>query len=243
MKKNHNHSTLQIFLSFAEDTGSERAIDIQEIFEGVGINIIVAKHDVVPGTQWDDGIESFLDSSDALICLGTPGFSQRAWCQQEVGWALARRLPIFWISYDVKELPCGLLAGTQAHTSQPSDSAEDDVQAIAEWCFRLEPLRDPLTQHLITSLASSSSFDESDSIVSLLAQASSLEKQNWERIISIAANNEQFGRAHRYVHHGWGWQSQPLLVDWLKEQIDGKPEHVRKPKRKSNTMKGPPRVK
>jgi hypothetical protein len=55
----------------------------------------VAHDDVKPSRVWRDSIKLALSSCDFFVALLHPGFHRSQWCDQEVGWALARDIPIF----------------------------------------------------------------------------------------------------------------------------------------------------
>lgn len=104
-------SSLKVFLSYNEsEAGEQTATELKEALSAVHIDAVMARHSIAPGAEWEPTIRHYLEESSALLCVATPGFSTRPWCQQEVGWALGRHAPILWIQYEAKEVPCGFLA-------------------------------------------------------------------------------------------------------------------------------------
>ena len=81
-------NTFRLFIShlssnhlFAQDLASS----LENCF---GVSGFVAHEDIEPSAEWQKEIEEALDSMDGLLALLTDRFSQNAWCNQEVGWAL-----------------------------------------------------------------------------------------------------------------------------------------------------------
>lgn len=54
----------------------------------------VAHNDINPSRRWRDSIKSALATCHVFVALLDEGFHKSQWCDQEVGWALARRIPI-----------------------------------------------------------------------------------------------------------------------------------------------------
>ncbi|MFW2480669.1 MAG: toll/interleukin-1 receptor domain-containing protein [Lentimonas sp.] len=59
-----------------------------------GIDAFVAHDDIQPSREWQDEIELALRSMDSLAALVTPAFIESKWCDQEIGWAFGRGIPI-----------------------------------------------------------------------------------------------------------------------------------------------------
>lgn len=76
------------------------------------ISAFVAHQDIYPTTLWQMEIERALATMDAFIAIHTQGFSQSMWAQQEVGFAVARRVKI--ISLKMGEDPTGFISKHQA---------------------------------------------------------------------------------------------------------------------------------
>ncbi len=60
-----------------------------------GISAFVAHDDIKPSKEWQNEIELALRSMDSLAALVTPKFIESSWCDQEIGWALGRSVPVF----------------------------------------------------------------------------------------------------------------------------------------------------
>lgn len=59
-----------------------------------GIDAFVAHDDIEPSKRWRDVIKAGLATCDGLIAVLHPDFHASQWCDQEVGWALGRNIPV-----------------------------------------------------------------------------------------------------------------------------------------------------
>ena len=92
---------MQAFLSYHEDEqGDAYASALQGELRILGIDATMARHSIRPGADWALTIREHLEASSALLCIGTTGYTKSAWCQQEIGWAIGRNLPVLWIRYN-----------------------------------------------------------------------------------------------------------------------------------------------
>lgn len=68
--------------------------NLKRALRAYGIDSFVARDDIQPSRQWQSEIELALRSMDSLVALLTTGFLESKWCDQEVGWALGRGVPV-----------------------------------------------------------------------------------------------------------------------------------------------------
>lgn len=68
--------------------------ELKERLKLYGIDAFVAHDDIEPSREWQNEIELALRSMDSLAALFTPDFSKSSWCDQEIGWALGRGIPV-----------------------------------------------------------------------------------------------------------------------------------------------------
>lgn len=81
-----------------------------------GIDCFVAHEDIEPSKEWIKEIKKALRSADALCAVFSPGFCESKWCDQEIGTALGRCIPV--ISIKKGADPHGFLSEFQAIQSQ-----------------------------------------------------------------------------------------------------------------------------
>lgn len=91
-----------------------------------GIDCFVAHEDIEPSKEWIKEIKKALRTADALCAVFSEGFCESKWCDQEVGTALGRRIPVISISKGVD--PQGFLSEYQAIKSRNyANEVADDL--------------------------------------------------------------------------------------------------------------------
>lgn len=103
---------LKIFISH-RDTKKVEAKQLATSLEGYGISCFVAHDSIVPMTLWKHEILKALHQMDAFVCFITDDFYTSEWTNQEIGYALAKDVPIYLFSHDGTD-PCGFKLDTQA---------------------------------------------------------------------------------------------------------------------------------
>lgn len=157
----------RLFISHLAKNKNEAAA-LSADFKKFGISGFVAHADIKPTVEWMTEIERRLSRCDALIALLHDGFKDSDWTEQEVGWVLGRRRPVFAIRYNLA--PYGFFGKSQAFNGNGKTSS-----ALAKEIFRR------LAEHTETQASISHAlvgyFTESDSFV----QA----KERVERLFSL----------------------------------------------------------
>ncbi|MBQ6284273.1 MAG: toll/interleukin-1 receptor domain-containing protein [Bacteroidales bacterium] len=100
---------------------------LKRCLSNYGIDCFVAHEDIEPSKEWIKEIKRALRSADALCAVFSEGFNESKWCDQEVGIALGRRIPI--ISIKKGADPHGFLSEFQAIP------AKRKANEVAEDCF------------------------------------------------------------------------------------------------------------
>jgi len=71
-----------------------RVHKLKDCLNAYGIDAFVAHDSIQPSREWQNEIELALRSMDSLAALFTPDFHKSVWCDQEIGWALGRGIPV-----------------------------------------------------------------------------------------------------------------------------------------------------
>ena len=121
----------------------------------IGIDGFVAHVSIEPDAEWQEEIERALLSCDALVGLLHPGFSASHWTQQEIGWALGRRVPVQMIR--LGEDPVGFRAKRQAR-SPSSPTPWGVASSIAVGLSTLPTFGPMVVERLVRSLSEASSY-------------------------------------------------------------------------------------
>lgn len=167
---------------------------LREELSKLGISAFVAHEDIEPTKEWQTEIESALSTMDGLIALLAPGFMDSKWCDQEVGVAIGRKLPI--VSVRLGLDPYGFIGKYQAVQGVGKDS-----RALARELYDIfmqNPTIGPkITTALVKMLSESFSFEESRRLIGLIEKSAYLTSKH---VSSMQESLEKNGQ----VASSWG---------------------------------------
>jgi len=196
----------RVFLSHLAKNKVETT-QLKEQLESFGISAFVAHEDIEPTKEWQTEIESALATMDALIALLAPGFKESNWCDQEVGVAIGRQLPIISVRQGLD--PYGFIGKYQAVQGVGKTAAQ-----LAKEIFTLfitNPIIGPkITDALVKLLADSYSFDRSKILIGYIKQSNFLNSKHVTAMKEAVKNNSQ-------VNGSWGV---PEQIAQLAKQIE-----------------------
>jgi hypothetical protein len=113
----------RVFLSHKSEVKKETT-ELKKQLRLYGISSFVAHVDIRPTKEWQDEIENALASMDGFVALMTDKFHDSEWTDQEVGFAIARGIPIIAIRLGMD--PYGFIGKFQAITS-PWEKAHEQI--------------------------------------------------------------------------------------------------------------------
>lgn len=102
---------LRLFISHLA-THKVFAAELQEALLKYGISAFVAHNDIEPTLEWQAQIEAALTTCEVLLALLHDKFHASNWTDQEIGFAMGRRVPAFAVRFG--ETPYGFIARFQA---------------------------------------------------------------------------------------------------------------------------------
>lgn len=117
----------RIFLSHKSEVKRETA-KLKSRLGCFGASAFVAHDDIHPTKEWQDEIENALATMDAFVALMTDKFHDSDWTDQEVGYALARGVPIIAVSLGRK--PYGFLGKFQALSSDWDKAGNNIIKLL-----------------------------------------------------------------------------------------------------------------
>ena len=172
-----------------------------------GVSAFVAHEDIEPTKEWQTEIESALATMDALVALLAPGFKESNWCDQEVGVAIGRQLPIISVRQGLD--PYGFIGKYQA-----VQGAGKTASQLAKEIFDLfitNPVIGPkITDGLVKNLTDSYSFERSKVLIGYIKQSNFLNSKHIAAMKEAVKNNSQ-------VNGSWGV---PEQISRLAKQIE-----------------------
>lgn len=176
----------------------------------VGMHGFVAHDTMEYSKPWQAQIEQALRSMDAFVAIVHPEFNSSAWCHQEVGWALGRRVPRFAIRMGADP------AGFMGHDQWPSGSGGDAnrvASLITEWASSIPELGGPMVDGLITALEQVGNYVDAGAAAERIRALGNLNEADWSRLDSAIWSNDQVhggvlptrSLEPFYVEHGRTW--------------------------------------
>lgn len=121
-----------------------------------GIDAFVAHDNIEPTREWQDEIESALNTCDALLALLTKDFAQSKWCDQEVGFCVARAVLI--IPLRMPDDPYGFIGKYQGLTQGASEQPYSLAPRIFDLLARHDLTRIRMVRPVVQRYVRSGSF-------------------------------------------------------------------------------------
>ena len=183
---------LRLFLSHVSAIKVETA-ELKTALAPLGIDCFVAHEDIEPTREWHREIEFALRSMHALCALITPGYNASKWCDQEVGYALGRAVPVVLISCDAD--PYGLMGKHQALRGKLS-APDSLARQIFDVFAKQEQLRVLLTEGVVDSLVHAHSYAHARTNIKRIESFEKhLSKDQILRMLIAARDNSQVREA------------------------------------------------
>lgn len=175
----------------------EYAGKMRTTLKRVGIDSFVAHDTIEPGKEWVDEIESALNTCDAAVAILTPDFRESKWCDQEIGFCVARAVPV--VALRMPEDPHGFIGKYQGIKVVPPRAAAEWIASdVFDLLAKHDQTRARMVRPIVQRYARSGSFDSTRSAFALLAE---IPKAAWtdqmiEDVIAAGKNNGQIAGAN-----------------------------------------------
>ncbi len=119
---------LKVFISH-RDTAKVYAHDLSKRLGRMGFSCFVAHDSIEPDEEWQKEIEKAPQSMDVMLAFITDDFFDSAWTNQEIGYAIGKRIPIVSVKLQSRD-PIGFIKDRQAIRGSITD-----VAAIVQLVF------------------------------------------------------------------------------------------------------------
>lgn len=177
IKRIWGDTEFRIFLSHKSEVKKETAA-LKDGLRLFGISCFVAHEDIHPTKAWQDEIENALASMDGFVALMTENFHDSDWTDQEVGYAVARGVPI--IAVRLGKNPYGFIGKFQGLPSTWLTAIEDIMKILIK--------NDQVLNAYIQAVRNCPNWDSGNVLAKVL---SSIEKLNTPQINAlVTAYNE-----------------------------------------------------
>jgi hypothetical protein len=116
----------RVFLSHRSAVKKEVG-GLKDRLEVFGARCFVAHREIHPTQDWQDEIVAALASMDCLVAVITDGFHRSEWTDQEIGYAIARGVPIIALKLGTDN-PRGFVSRFQALTCEWGTAAAETIK-------------------------------------------------------------------------------------------------------------------
>lgn len=139
--------------------------EVSRGLERFGIEPFVAHDSIEPSKEWQAVIEAGLQDCDVMVVFLHQGFLASKWCDQEVGWAMGRHIPVLPLNYGAH--PHGFLAKLQ---DQPCVGKAEPFIArdVAAWASKVPALKGRMAASLSYAFERSVSWNHTRTLVPML---------------------------------------------------------------------------
>lgn len=175
-----------------------------------GISGFVAHEDITPGIEFQEEMEKALHSMNGLVALLTTDFHQSAWTDQEVGFAMGRKIPV--IGIRLGQDPYGFIGRQQGLPGNFADT-KNMAEGIVEILLRNDHAKKRLQEALIFSFEKAINFAASKAVIKKLEYLEYISDDDLSRLELACESNDQVGKS-------WGV---PERVKKLREKFTGVP--------------------
>jgi len=158
------------------------------------MSAFVAHNDIEPTAEWQIEIETALSTCDLLVAIFHPGFVDSKWCDQEIGYALGRGIPVFTVKCG--QDPHGFVGRFQSFNGNgkaPVAIAEDILVAA----LHHKILQDRMVPIVVDLFVNSGSFAAAKDRIGYLEQIQVWKKDYSRKIEKAVEDNSQ-------VSGSWG---------------------------------------
>jgi hypothetical protein len=202
----------RLFLSHAH-AHKGTAGEIRTRFLPWAIDTFVAHDTIEPSKEWQDEIESALGTADAIAALLTPEFVQSSWCDQEIGYCLARGIPVVPLLHGV--MPHGFIGKFQGlHTEG------QNAWSIAPNLFKIlathEALREKMIWPIVQRYVNSPNFDGTREAFELLK---TIPAEHWTKDMISAVEDEAL--QNKQVAEAFPWHDSRPMPQAVSGYLDG----------------------
>lgn len=184
---------IRLFISH-RDGHKAGAHRLAESLKPYGISSFVAHDTIGPMKKWQREILSGLETMEVLLTYLTADFSESLWCQQEIGFALGKGIPIVSLKLE-KADPPGFISDTQALKGD-IDSPEGSAAELYTVIAKSLDAHDRLQDGLISAFVASEDFSQARArFEKMNKMVSSLTDNQVDVIVQAYAANENLYKA------------------------------------------------
>jgi hypothetical protein len=171
---------------------------LSDAFDALGITGFVAHEDIEPNRKWEQEIESALQTTEALLAIVSDDFCASHWCDQEVGYALGRGVPVIPVRFSA--IPHGFIAKIQA-IPVPQGKLQAIAMPVAKLLLNTPLTAARMSNAAIAATAGAKSFANAKQSVALLDSFPTIDADQAAALMNAAERNGQVRDAFDVPEH------------------------------------------
>ena len=151
----------RLFISHSVEHKS-KAKELASALEPYGVSSFVAHDTIEPMAKWQEAILEGLETMDIMLAFVTDGFHKSYWTNQEIGFALARNIPVLSLKLQQSD-PKGFIAREQAligTVDDPAAAVPKVYESFWSSSVQNEKLKKRLQRGLIGAFVGAWSFED-----------------------------------------------------------------------------------
>lgn len=192
---------LRLFISHRD--GHRKVADqLADALEPYGVSSFVAHDSIEPMIEWQKEIEKALETMEVFVALITQDFHESNWTNQEMGFALGKRVPVICLKLG-NHNPEGFVSsfqGMQANYHNIQSCAPDLYQLIMQRINKPNRAGDLLVEQFASATSYMDAMERLHSLKKLLPK---LTENQLQRIVKGYSENNQLngcGGIHTSTH-------------------------------------------
>lgn len=190
---------IRLFISH-RDKYKAQANELATLLATYGISAFVAHDSIEPMEKWQTTILKGLDTMEIMLAFVTDDFHDSYWTNQEIGYALARNIPVISLKLQ-KNDPAGFISEKQALRGS-LDNLNHSITELYDVLANKLGNQSRMQTALIEAFATSPDWNETtDRFNRLKKHINKLNETEVERIISAFKENDQLHNAAYLVNH------------------------------------------
>lgn len=191
--------TIRAFISHT-NTAKKYANQLASELNAYGVSSFVAHDTIEPDEDWQEEIVLALKSMDVMLAFITDDFFASAWTNQEIGYALARGVPI--ISIKAEKLdPMGFIRNRQAVNGDINSATSNARQVNKTIRKRLSSRSTRYRESKLHRFMNANSFDEAGYAFEDIKSLPDLTSEEIEMLVEAFNSNNQLYECFQLTDH------------------------------------------
>lgn len=170
----------RVFVSHRAEV-KRKAADLKDRLAVFGVSAFVAHADVKPTRKWQDEIEKALGSMDAFVALLTAKFHESNWTDQEIGYALCRKVPLIAVKFGTT--PYGFVGRFQALQCTWGEAPLEIAKLLIT--------KPSMLDAYVEAVRNCGSFDDGNTLSQVLPCIEALTEEQAEKLVLAFNKNSQ----------------------------------------------------